>query len=90
MQLYWHTPFLHETWILFMHNFCGSNAPAMIAERRINLCELLSSGKPCSTIVRLFGMTGKQIRPAKLGRPGQRKTPVLGDESFGDDTVGVV
>ena len=47
--------------------FC--KAQAMIAERKILLCKLLSSGesetieiKPCSTIVYILGVSGKRFR----------------------------
>jgi len=57
--------------------FC--KAQAMIAERKIRLCKLLSSEsetieikKPCSTIVWIFGVSGKRFRQLteKIGRRG--------------------
>ena len=57
--------------------FC--KAQAMIAERKILLCKLLSSGesetieiKPCSTIVYILGVSGKRFRQLteKIGRRG--------------------
>ena len=50
-----------------LYFFC--KAQAMIAERKILLCKLLSSGesetieiKPCSTIVYILGVSGKRFR----------------------------
>ena len=53
--------------VLFFVFFC--KAQAMIAERKILLCKLPSSGesetieiKPCSTIVYILGVSGKRFR----------------------------
>ena len=52
--------------LYFSFFFC--KAQAMIAERKILLCKLLSSGesetieiKPCSTIVYILGVSGKRF-----------------------------
>ena len=57
----------NEKWFLMWYFFC--KAQAMIAERKILLCKLLSSGesetieiKPCSTIVYILGVSGKRFR----------------------------
>ena len=52
-----------------LHPIFFCKAQAMIAERKILLCKLLSSGesetieiKPCSTIVYILGVSGKRFR----------------------------
>ena len=58
---------VEESYGFFLCFFC--KAQAMIAERKILLCKLLSSGesetieiKPCSTIVYILGVSGKRFR----------------------------
>ena len=56
-------------WVIPFGKLTFCKAQAMIAERKILLCKLPSSGesetieiKPCSTIVYILGVSGKRFR----------------------------
>ena len=69
----------------------------MSAERRIRLCELLSSGQSETTenlaaqLCDSLAWRGSKLdNSLKIGRRGHEKAPAFGDESFDDETFGDV